>query len=365
MTLPLVHLEGEPYDQGHQHGSALAEPIASNLDVYYERFEREGHLAPEEARARAARYQPLLEGGPYFEALVGMAAGSGLALLDLLVLNVRYELLYYQYGVCGVGGPDGCTSFAVLPAASGNTHLLLGQNWDWLPQIRGAVLHTQEPDGLETLTFTEAGIVGGKIGLNSVGLGLAINGLLSSADDWSRLEVPFHVRCYELLRRRSLHEALRVVKAGKRACSANFLLAQPPDQAVDVESAPDSVRELQPDFHRIAHTNHFLDPCELGVTEPISERRPHSYWRQTRMRALLDAHTPVGVEDLELALRDHAHYPDSICRHENPEDRPEEWCATVTSAIMDLTDCSLRLTHGRPCEHEYEEFSFRDKTLST
>jgi len=356
VTLPVLNVEGAPYEQGHQHGVALRDQIGHNLAVYYDRFQREAQLGPDEARARAARYEPRLDGEPYFDALRGMAAGSGHSLLDLLVLNVRYELLYYQYGVCGVGGPDGCTAFAVLPPASANGHLLIGQNWDWIPDVRGAVLHTLEPDGLETLSFTEAGIVGGKIGLNSVGLGLTINGLLSTADDWSRLEMPFHVRCYEILRRRSLADAVRLVVGGRRTCSANFLLAQTPDRAVDVESAPDTVRELQPLASRLVHTNHFLDPDGLGVTEPISERRPHTYWRQSRMQTLLDASDALDVGDLEVALRDHANYPDGICRHENPADPPEEWCITVTSAIMDLQDLSLRLTDGPPCEHEYVDF---------
>ena len=55
MTLPIVHVEGEPYDQGRQHGVALRDQIGHNLEVYYDRFRREGQLAPEEARARAAR----------------------------------------------------------------------------------------------------------------------------------------------------------------------------------------------------------------------------------------------------------------------------------------------------------------------
>jgi isopenicillin-N N-acyltransferase-like protein len=363
VTLPVVHVQGEPYDQGRQHGIALRDQIGHNLNVYFDRFQREVQLAPEDARARAARYQPLLDGGPYFDALMGMAAGSGHSLLDLLVLNVRYELLYYQYGVCGIGGPDGCTSFAVLPPASANGHLLLGQNWDWIPQVRGAMLHTEEPGGLETLSFTEAGIVGGKIGLNSVGLGLAINGLLSTADDWSRLEMPFHVRCYEILRRRSLKDAIELVVAGKRSCSANFLLAQTPDHAVDVESAPDAVRELSPEANTLVHTNHFLNPQKLGVAEPISERRPHSYWRLTRMQTLLAARAPVAVGDLEMALRDHDNHPDGICRHENPQDPPEEWCITVASAIMDLEELSLRLTDGPPCEHLYEGFSIPHTAL--
>jgi isopenicillin-N N-acyltransferase-like protein len=357
VTFPVVHVDGEPYDQGLQHGVALREQITHNLDVYYDRFLREGHLEPDEARARAATYQPILEGGSYFQALNGMARGSGHALLDLLVLNLRYELLYYQYGVCAVGGADGCTSFAVLPRASANGHLLLGQNWDWIPGVKGAFLHTREPDGLETLGFTEAGIVGAKIGLNSAGLGLVINGLMSTSDDWSRAVMPFHVRCYEILRRRRLADAAAVISAGLRACSANFLIAQTPDQAVDIEAAPDSVRLLEPRRGTLVHSNHFVDPSALGIVEPQAERRPHSYTRQARLLALLDARAPVAVGDLEVSLRDHDNYPDGICRHAHPDDPPEEWCITVTSAIMDLDELSLRLTDGLPCEHLYEECS--------
>jgi isopenicillin-N N-acyltransferase-like protein len=357
VTLPVVDVDGEPYEQGRQHGRALRSEIADNLGVYYERFAREARLDAREARLRAATYWPLLDGQPYFENMRGVANGSGQALLDILVLNVRYELLYYQYGVCGISGADGCTSFAVLPEASANGHVLLGQNWDWIPDVRGAVLHTREPDGLETLAFTEAGILGGKIGLNSAGLGLAINGLLSSADDWSRLVRPFHMRCYEILRQRHLADAVDVVVREPRSCSANFLIAQSPNLAVNLEAAPDTVRELGPEHHCIVHTNHFIEPAKLGIVEPDSERRPHSYWRQNRMRDVLKANSPLAVADLEVALRDHDNYPDGICRHENLDDPPEEWAITVTSVIMDLEERSLRLTDGQPCEHLYEAFS--------
>jgi isopenicillin-N N-acyltransferase-like protein len=363
MVLPVVHVDGEPYEQGRQHGIALRDRIGHNLEVYFDRFLREGQLEADEARSRAAQYIPLLNGHPYLDALLGIAAGSGQTLIDVLALNVRYELLYYQYGVCGISGADGCTAFAVLPEASANGHLLLGQNWDWIPEVEGAVLHTRDPDGLETLSFTEAGIVGGKIGLNSAGLGLTINGLMSTADDWSRSVMPFHVRCYEILRRQTMTEAADVVIRGKRSCSANFLIAQTPDAAVDLEAAPDTVREITPEAGVIVHTNHFLDPERLGIVEPATERRPHTNWRLSRMRTLLDARAPVAVGDLEVSLRDHDHFPDSVCRHANRDDPPEEWCITVTSAIMDLEELSLRLTDGPPCEHQYEGYSIPHTAL--
>lgn len=363
MALPLVHLSGSAFDQGRQHGLALGDQIVANLEVYYDRFAREGKLAPAEVRARAAHFLTTLDGLPYMDALRGVAEGADSDLIDIVVLNARYELLYYQYGICGISQPDGCTSFAVLPGASANGHLLLGQNWDWVPDVAGALLHTEEPDGLETLAFTEAGIVGGKIGLNSAGLGLTINGLLSTSDDWARPALPFHARCYDLLRQRTLADAANVIAQGKRACSTNFLLAQTPAAAIDLEAAPDGVAEWFADADVLTHSNHFIDPQALGVAEPETERRPHTYWRLNRIRELIDARTPVSVGDLEAIMRDHDNHPDGICRHENPADPPEEWCVTVTSIIMDLDQASLRLTDGRPCEHLYETYSLPHTAL--
>lgn len=360
MTLPFLELDGSAFEQGRQHGRALSTQIAHNLEIYYDRFLREGQLQPAEARRRANSFIPVLDGLPYFETLRGLAAGSGYDLIDLLVLNMRYELLYYQYGVCGIGQPDGCTAFTVLPAASTSGHLLLGQNWDWIPDVKGAVLHTREGDGLETLAFTEAGIVGAKIGLNSAGLGLTINGLLSTSDDWSRPVLPFHGRCYDILRQHTLEQGVAVVKRGARGCSANFLIAQPPDKAWDLEAAPDAVNVLHPEHSLLVHANHFVRPQDLGIEEPVTERRPHTYWRQTRLRELMEATSSLTVGDLERTLRDHAHHPDGICRHENRVDPPDEWCITVTSAIMDLDERRLQLTDGPPCEHPYEHFSLSE-----
>jgi isopenicillin-N N-acyltransferase like protein len=358
VTLPVVYLEGEPFEQGRQHGLALREQIAQNLDVYYDRFLREGQLDADEVRARTARLLPRLrQEREYFSAVEGVAEGSGLELLDIAMLNLRYELLYYQYSVLPVGGPDGCTSFAVLPSAAASGHLLIGENWDWIPEVQGAVLYARGALVDKTLSFTEAGIVGGKIGLNSAGVGLAINGLLTTSDDWARPVKPFHARCYEILRSASLETALSAVEGEPRACSANFVLAQAPDQVVNVEAAPDGCRALAPTQGVLAHTNHFEDPLSLHVAEPRSERRPHSYTRLARMRELLDARRPLSVADVQSCLRDHDNYPDSVCRHEHPDDPPEEACTTVISAVMDLEDRTLWLAPGPPCEHAYTAHS--------
>jgi isopenicillin-N N-acyltransferase like protein len=358
VSLPLVELDGEPFDQGRQHGVALRDQIAHNLAVYYQRFASEGQLRKDEVRERAQRYVPLLRDRhpEYFQTLLGMAETAYQELIDLVMLNVRYELLYYQYSVLPVGGADGCTSFGVAGQASARGHVLIGENWDWIPEVAGAILHERADAGFETLSFTEAGIVGGKIGLNSAGLGLAINGLLSTDDDWARLEMPFHVRCYEILRSSRFETAVRIVTDTPRACSANFVLAQTPDRLMDIEAAPSTSCSFGGAHGVVTHTNHFLDPTHLGVDEPDSERRPQSYTRLERMRELMDARRPLSVADVQVCLRDHDNYPDSVCRHVHPDDPPEEACPTVVSVVMDLDERTLWLSDGPPCEHVYEAY---------
>jgi isopenicillin-N N-acyltransferase-like protein len=358
MTLPIVHLAGTAYEQGVQHGQALKDRIAHNLDVYFARFERETGLARPEVLDRARRYAKAIErqNGDYFDGMRGVAAGSGFALDDIAALQVRYEILYYQFGKNAMSEDvDGCTAFAVLPEASASGRLLVGQNWDWIPQVQGAVLHTTEANGLETLAFTEAGIVGGKIGLNSAGLGLAINGMTSTDDDWSTLAKPFHVRCYEILRARDFDAAVQVVTGEDRACSTNFLIAQTPNKVVDIEAAPDKLRLLGCEVGCLVHTNNFTDPAEIGVSEPPNPKRPFSVGRRSRLGELLGAREKIAVEDIQADLRDHLRYPYGICRHAAVGlEPPEHHYITVTSVIMDLDAQALMLTDGVPCENEYQ-----------
>jgi isopenicillin-N N-acyltransferase-like protein len=288
----------------------------------------------------------------------GIAVGAGIAYEEIVALNVRYEILYYQYAVNKLAAADGCTSFALSPEATENGHLLLGQNWDWIPQVAGAIVHTTDLDGLETLAFTEAGIFGGKIGLNTAGLGLAINGITTTEDDWTRLEKPFHLRCYEILRARSLHDAAKVVTGTPRACSGNFLIAQIPDQAVGLEAAPDTVNRMCWHQQQIVHANHFVDPDALGVTEPPdADHRHRSCRRQVRLEQLLATERPLGMADVQAALRDHNTAPRHICRHEDPDAPVDEQYRTVTSITMDLMAGEIYATDGPPCESEYARFA--------
>ncbi len=354
MTLPFLQLSGIPFEQGLKHGEELKELIQHNIKIYFERFERECLLSPSEVLTRAEKYSEAIkiQNPRYFDAMRGIAEGSEFSLGEITALNVRFEIMYYE--ICMKVLRDGCTAFAVSPEATANGHLLIGQNWDWIPDVKGALVRSKEPNDTSVLSFTEAGIVDGKIGLNSSGLGLTISGLYTTDDDWSRLCKPLHVRCYEILRSRNIQDALRVITDEKRACSTNFLLAQVPGSIADVEAAPERTRIIHSNEGHLVHTNHFLDPEDMDVVEPPLERRKFSVLRHRRMNEFLGSKRPISIDYVQVYLRDHAEHPYSLCRHPDLTLPQEERYITVASMIMDLDARIMYISDRQPCENPYQ-----------
>jgi len=249
-----------------------------------------------------------------------------------------------------------------MPEVTVNRHLLMAQNWDWIPQVEGLFLKIRPTKGPNVLCFTEAGVVGGKIGLNSEGVGLAINGLISNKDDWERLRKPFHVRCSEILGSKTLSQAVSRITRGERSCSANFLIGQQTKlgagKIVDVESAPEATGASSPEGGILAHTNHFQNPERLGVKQVLDEERRSTLHRFARITQLLrqmrNGNRKMSMTRAEDMLRDHDGKPESVCRHENNSFPADERYRTVVSVVMDLYTGQLQTTLGSPCEREYQ-----------
>jgi len=361
-TLPVVELRGTPREQGCQHGEALREEIRHNVELYLHRFATDARLPQAEVERRAAAYLEVFtrHGPAYRETMEGIAEASGRPLGEITMLNARYEIMYSAYSAIGMAEAAGdCTAFAAARQVTADGHLWIGQTWDWIPGVRGALLDITDGD-LRILAFTEAGIAGGKIGLNSAGIGLVINGLLSNLDDWSMLGVPFHLRTAAILRSRDFAAAVRHATEGPHACSANFLIARGSrgsaegrvEEIVDVETSPGGHVTIAPVDGTLAHANHFRDPDRLAIWQPLREERISTYQRCDRMEVLLRERTARGLlsaEDLEDLLRDHEGRPDSICRHPNPRLPEEERSETVFAVLMDLDALQMRYAGGPPC----------------
>ena len=104
--------------------------------------------------------------------------------LDVLAINLRTEIIWAASArdAARPALPLECTAFAALPGRTGG-RTLIGQTWDWLVHAAETtvVLEARQDDGPDYVTVVEAGLLA-KAGMNSAGVALATNALVSAAD---------------------------------------------------------------------------------------------------------------------------------------------------------------------------------------
>jgi isopenicillin-N N-acyltransferase-like protein len=291
----------------------------------------------------------------------GIADGAGVPFDAVLVLNCRSELMFAAATRKGETPPGECTSFAVAPDASSDGHMILGQNWDWVPFARdlSVLLEVERTDKPSFTTIVEAGMLA-KVGMNEAGFGLCTNTLVS-ARDAERTGVPYHVMLRALLDCESVDEASRTLGSVDRALSANYLVADRSGHAVNFETiagGPADIRATRPQGGLLAHSNHFLAP-EFAAIDAYVAKSPHSLTRLGDMWHGLQQAEPRSVQRLQAALRSHEHAPNGVCSHPDPAAHPVYARTTVASFIADLTAGEFWFTDGPPCGGAYETYRFR------
>ena len=360
---PRIRVAGTPFERGRQYGAQARPQVHRSVQAYQRVFAHYAGWDWPRVRQEAAGFEaPIGAFRPaYLDEMRGIAEGAGLGLADVLAINVRTEVMYAakarQAPLAARNQPAECSAFAVVPApdASGQA-ALLGQNWDWLLHSAQTliVLEVSQDDGPDFVTVVEAGLLA-KAGLNAAGLGLVTNALVTDADTGTP-GLPYHVLLRAILDCATVTEALKVLQAGMRSSSANYLIAHASGAALNVEAAPGDFTRLYPqlpDHGLLLHTNHFLTPGLAPVRDVSLWAMPDSAVRLQRLRA--GARTPAAVDDFRALLADHADYPHSICSHADPAQHPLEQGATIASLLMDLPARRLWLAAGQPCQTPYEE----------
>jgi isopenicillin-N N-acyltransferase-like protein len=355
-----VRVEGTSYQRGRQYGTQARARVHLSVQAYQQVFAHYAGWDWATVRREAARFEaPIGKFRPgYLEEMRGIADGAGLDLTDVLAINVRTEVMYSakarQAPRAAKQIPAECSAFAYVPGPGRAGPAILGQNWDWLLHAARTlvVLEARPQDGPDFVTVVEAGLLA-KTGMNAAGLGLVTNALVTDADI-GEPGLPYHVLLRAVLDCGTVTEALKVLQAGLRSSSANYLIAHASGAALDVEAAPGDFTRLYPLFPEdgvLLHTNHFLasriDPVDLSLWA-----MPDSAVRLQRLRGA--AKTANTLDDFRVLLADHADYPNSICAHADPADHPREQGATIASVLMDLNARHLWLAGGHPCQVRYE-----------
>ncbi|MFC1664047.1 C45 family autoproteolytic acyltransferase/hydrolase [Pseudomonadota bacterium] len=372
VDLPILNLGDDPFERGLVHGRELAPAIADNIETYLARFAASG-LDGDCARQEGVNWIDIIkqQNPEYGEEMRGISEGSGQALGDISMLNVRYEITFGLFlkesqetdNITVADGTDGCSTFGIMPDASATGHTILGQNWDWLAGVHGrcALLRVKRNTAPNFICFTEAGIVGGKMGVNEHGIGLVENGLVSDHDGQNAYEKPFHMRCREVLDAETYDIAMLPIVETRRVCSANFVIGHVDGEIIDLETSPDQVSYHYPESGIVTHSNHFLDPRH-GPSQ-MERLSPSTLYRANRLDRLLRKNVgKLDIAHFKEALSDHFGAPNAICRHPDEAQPPARQTMTNAAVVIDLETRVMHVTSGPPCCNDFIAFALDEDT---
>ena len=350
LAIPHLTLQGFPRDIGHAHGEAFRPLVRDNVETYFAIFAHYAGLSRDQVLSRASLFVPVIEqfDADLFDEIRGIAEASGNQLEEIVAINSRTEIMFKETPHLGE-----CTALAATPEATASGHTLVGQNWDWMPKLDGHVLLlTIKQKGQEekptVLTYTEAGIVA-KIGMNSAGLGLCVNLLVS---DSTKVGLPFHILCRGILSSFSMGEALGKIFNHQTGASANYLIGHMDGEAIDIETNPSGVEYLYSQNGALSHANHF--ESRLPVPDEGRKIFPDTILRSCRSgKFLARQRGEICVETLQTILQDHFNYPNSICRHPDARAHELEQVQTNSSIVINLTERTMWICEGNPCKGGY------------
>lgn len=362
LPVKVVRMRGSDYDAGLAYGRQAGDEIRVSIQRYAAVFADAGIHSWEATRALAMRYRDTIAryAPGSLAQIEGIAAGAGLELADILALNTRSELMF---GVAHADVDDGCTSVAVAPERSASGHALLAQNWDWTEAAGESVvlLVREAEDGTAPgyISLVEAGLLA-KTGMNSAGLGLCTNTLVSTFDHGDPSGVPYHVLLHQLLQAVRVSDGLQLLYASPRALSANYLLMHADGSVLDIETTsggPEGVASLVVQNGVLTHTNHFRD-ARLALNDRRVRQSAHTVVRLDRInRRLAAMGAKIDREDVLDGLRDHANFPLSVCLHGDARKPEVQRTGTLATVLYDLQTSDAWIAVGNPCEAEFTEVS--------
>lgn len=355
---PEVSVSGSPIQMGEQIGESCREAIRGFAEIAIDRVRKTVNVSRESALIAAEALLPLARdySADSIDELAGIARASGLSLSEVMLLQIRNQLV-------ADSADAGCTSISCGPPFC--TERVFGQNWDADSALDPfTVVLTRRPAGKPAFTsLTQAGLIA-YIGGNSLGMGVCLNALpaptryLPERGIRAAWGVPHYFTVRGIFESTSLPEAVHAVERAERAIPASILVTAP-EGAANLEVMIDSVHvQPAPESGALSHTNHCTNPTLLAVNDQYPDLI-QSRDRLRRVEQLVGAAAapPLsgeqGVAELQRIFSDHQDAPRGICRHANDDPNHGFW-STVFSVIVRPAARQMWVSRGCPCEAPYE-----------
>ncbi len=350
--LDILSVEGDPFEIGIRHGEMLRDEINDFLRFLYIEFAY-GDVQLENARKFSKKFARPLENFSRAATLEmrGIARGAHVDYEDIVLIALSEEIPSFSHA---------CTAFAVTGQATRDSNTFLGQTWDnsviWCENVEARLFRKHYKDGPTVLAYIFPGMIA-NAGLNSRGIGISWNTVPKL-----RLNegVPTYVIINEVLRQKTMAEAISVVREANRAGCFNFIIADD-KEIYNIEATPDDV-DIHYTSSYYGHTNHYVGDKFAGLQDLSHEQTYSSaavstLIRQERlMKMLEEKYSNIELTDAMDFLRDHVNYPDSICSHPNPARKKNKRNKTRSGWIMVPSELEWWVTPGLPCQQRYYRY---------
>ncbi len=343
-----MELSGGPRDRGYAYGKACKRLIGRMIDVQF-LHEFQGRATRAQLLRQARKYEPFIDdySPEIAEELRGIAEGSGRTYDEIVMVNALEERKAFE--------PSHCTAFAATGRATKGGETYAGQTWDgiekeWWGGEFGLLFKIRSKNGPDILDYTNPGILA-SAGLNASGIAVNWN---TMPQPELALGVPAYIIVAEVLRQKTLGEAIDAVRRAHRASTFNLMITDG-TELYEVEGAPGDVDVLY-GGECVAHANHIVsDRLAPKLNADVSSS---SIIRHNRMNRLLnDSYGEIGLRTCMGFLRDHVNYPASICSHPGDEPDPRLRGYTLDAWISVPAKREFWIAHGFPCENEFAKFA--------
>ncbi len=348
----LLELSGEPYARGREYGLKCRDSINHLVEYYYSLLKKE-KVSRKDARKHARKNLPYIE--EYSPEIAwemkGIAAGAKRHYEEIIMLSMHEEIKGFS--------AHNCTTFAVTGTVTVNNESYIGQTWDIsknLCENSGSFLlklrREQVPD---FLSYTYSGLIAGT-GINSKGIAVVWNSVPRLK---LQVGVPTYVIIEEILRQKTIGDAIAAVMRAKRAGCFNFVLADE-SEIYDIEATPEDIDISYSDTY-IGHANHYISDKfknKQDICKVAKDYSASTIIRHNRINRLLNEKSGnIGLDTCKDFLKDHVNYPESICRHPDPEKKKDARIITCASLVMVPARRELWITDGPACENQFKKYS--------
>ncbi len=258
-NLPVLHLNGTPYENGFQHGQVMKNRIVELVCLWKEDIEKNYQISADEfikIFLDATDYIPAIQKWTpgLLDEIKGISAGSGVDFNTLFAFQLTDEI-WTNARLLNI--PHHCTSVGVNNYKKNGSQNYIAQNIDITPFYHGfeILLDIKDKDsGTRKLVTTFAGYIGAN-GLNKH-IGITVNTLSDLKSSPDGLPVCCVVR--GVLDKNSFEEAVQFIKTIKHASGQNYIVGSKRD-IISFECSSDLITEFWPDSSK-THTFHANKP---------------------------------------------------------------------------------------------------------